>query len=216
MFRRDTTTLTLGLLCLGLLCRGSAFAVLAGNVKHQNIMLWWLLVIMAIVLLCSCLNPRHELRESAIRALDASVMACRFEPPADDDVWNRKARTPRSEARRNTSASASKHVRGAAPLQRPHEVIPQSSTAARRKRVTPFISKRIAARQRFRCAMCGELLQEDWEVDHITSLQRGGSNDLSNLQALHKRCHAYKNHVEQRGERSILATDNTCRDQVGR
>ena len=51
----------------------------------------------------------------------------------------------------------------------------------------------------FRYAMCGELLQEDWEVDHVLSLQRGGSNDLSNLQALHKRCHAYKNHVEQRG-----------------
>ena len=48
-----------------------------------------------------------------------------------------------------------------------------------------------------RCAK--QILQEDWEIDHIVSLQRGGSNDLSNLQALHKRCHAYKNHVEQRG-----------------
>lgn len=199
--RRDSTLNLglLGLLCLGVLGRRSSFAVLAGNVKHQNTMIWWLFVLMAIVLLCSCLNARNELRESAIRALDASVMAGRFEPPADDDVWNRKARTrpPRAEAGRNTSPS--KHGPDAAPLQRPHEVIPQSSTATRRKRVTPFISKKIAARQQFRCAMCGEILQEDWEVDHVLSLQRGGGNDLSNLQALHKRCHAYKNSVEQRG-----------------
>ena len=164
-------------------------------------MIWWLLIIMAIVLLCSCQSPRNELRESAIRALDSSVMAARFEPPVDDDVvWNRKARTPpRAEA--GLSASPSKHVRNAAMLQRRREVVPQTSTAStsKRKRVTPFISKKTAARQQVRCAMCGELSQEDWEIDHIVSLQRGGSNDLSNLQALHKRCHAYKNHVEQRG-----------------
>ena len=72
------------------------------------------------------------------------------------------------------------------------------TTADRRKRATPFISKKVAARQEFRCAMCGDLLQEDWEIDHVLSLQHGGGNELSNLQALHKRCHAYKNHLEQR------------------
>ena len=112
-------------------------------------MLWWLLVLMAIVLLCSCLNRSNELRESAIRALDASVIAGRFEPPVDDDVvWNRKARTrpPRAEAGRNTSVSPSKHVRDAAPLQRRREVVPQTSTAStstRRKRVTPCISNKM-------------------------------------------------------------------------
>ena len=56
--------------------------------------------------------------------------------------------------------------------------------------------------------MCGKLLQEDWEVDHVVSLQMGGSNDLSNLQALHKRCHAFKNHLEQRG-RGLPTTART-------
>ena len=46
------------------------------------------------------------------------------------------------------------------------------TAAHRRKRVTPFISKKVAARQEFRCAMCGELLQEDWEIDHVRSLQK--------------------------------------------
>ena len=71
------------------------------------------------------------------------------------------------------------------------------TAAHRRKRVTPFIWKKLAARQEFRCAMCGELLQEDWEIDHVRGLQDGKGNELSNLQALHKRCHAYKNHLEQ-------------------
>ena len=156
---------------------------------------------MAIVLLCSCLNARNELRESAIRALDAS-MAGRFEPPVDDEVVPKRKEgqtPPRAEARRN-NRNPSKHGPDAAPLQRRPEVVPQTSTApTKRKRVTPFISKKIAARQKFRCAMCKELLLEYWEIDHIISLQRGGSNDLSNLQALHKRYHAFKNHLEQRG-----------------
>ena len=144
-------------------------------------MIWWLLVLMGIVLLCSCLNPRNELRESAIRALDASVL-CGLGG----------LDTEESEAAESAPA----------PLRRRREVVPPTSgasTSTRRKRATPFISKKIAARQQFRCAMCNKILQEDWEIDHIVSLQRGGSNDLSNLQALHKRCHAYKNHVEQRG-----------------
>ena len=144
-------------------------------------MIWWLLVLMGIVLLCSCLAPHNELRESAIRALDASVL-CGL-GGLDTEETEAEESAP-------------------APFQRRHEVVPQTSgasTSTRRKRVTPFISKKIAAGQQFRCAMCKKLLQEDWEIDHIVSLQRGGSNDLSNLQALHKRCHAYKNHIEQRG-----------------
>ena len=49
--------------------------------------------------------------------------------------------------------------------------------------------------------MCGELLQEDFEVDHVIPLHRGGSfdNNIESLQALHKRCHMLKNSLEQRG-----------------
>ena len=143
-------------------------------------MLRCLLVLMFIALLCAWLAPSKTLRDSALQALDSSVL-CGL-GGLDTEETEAAERAP-------------------APLQRRHEV-PQTSgasTSTRRKRVTPFISKKIAARQQFRCAMCKKLLQEDWEIDHIVSLQRGGSNDLSNLQALHKRCHAYKNHIEQRG-----------------
>ena len=43
-------------------------------------------------------------------------------------------------------------------------------------------------------------LQEEFEVDHIAPLHRGGSfdNDIYSLQAPHKRCHLPKNSLEQR------------------
>jgi hypothetical protein len=174
--------------------------VLAGNVKHQNIMIWWLLVLMAIVLLCSCLNPRHALRESAIRAIDASVMASRF----DDDVWNRKARTPqRAEA--GLSASPSKHVRDAAPLQRQGEVVPQTSAAPasrKRQRVTPFQAKLVAASQDWRCGCgCrdpedaqgrGYQLDANFEIDHRVPTRWGGRHDKSNWVAVLRAHHAIK------------------------
>ena len=149
-------------------------------------MLRCLLVFLAAVMLCAWLSPSKKLRESALQALDSSLR-CGLDSLDAEHIENADT--------------------AAAPLQRRHEVSSRSSavpaSTTKRKRVTPFISKKVAASQQFKCAMCGELLQEDWEVDHVLSLQRGGSNDLSNLQALHKRCHAYKNHVEQfRGERT--------------
>ena len=146
-------------------------------------MLRYLVVFLAVALLCACLTPNKTLRESALQALDSGMLCGMDGLDAEETEVAERA---------------------AAPLQRRLEVSSRTSAspATKRRRVTPFISKKVAARQQFRCAMCGELLQEDWEVDHIVSLQRGGSNDLSNLQALHKRCHAYKNHVEQRGERT--------------
>jgi 5-methylcytosine-specific restriction endonuclease McrA len=68
------------------------------------------------------------------------------------------------------------------------------------ERITPFQAKRVAARQHWRCAMCGELLQEDFECDHVVPLHQGGSvdNNIIALQALHKRCHLLKNSIEQR------------------
>ena len=145
-------------------------------------MLRCLLVFLAAVLLCAWLSPNKKLRESALQALDSSLR-CGLDSLDAEHIENAETAAVHLQRRREVSSRSS--------------AVPTSTT--KRKRVTPFISKKVAASQQFKCAMCMKLLQEDWEVDHIVSLQRGGSNDLSNLQALHKRCHAYKNHVEQRG-----------------
>ena len=48
------------------------------------------------------------------------------------------------------------------------------------------------------CAICGKPIfsyQEDFSVDHITPLSRGGTNDISNLRATHKFCNTLKDNM---------------------
>lgn len=56
------------------------------------------------------------------------------------------------------------------------------------------IKKKIYAKQGYLCLLCGESLigEELVEVDHIMSKKEGGSNDIENIQALHKICHQQK------------------------
>ena len=134
------------------------------------------LILVGLALLCAWLAPSTELRHSAMRALESSML-----------MVTRTGGLPEEESDEGQPSA----------LYRKECKATSARAPTKRKRVTPFISKKVAARQKFRCAMCGELLAEDWEVDHVVSLQHGGGNDLGNLQALHKRCHAYKNHLEQ-------------------
>lgn len=50
----------------------------------------------------------------------------------------------------------------------------------------------VAARQNWLCEKCGNMLQATYEIDHIVRLDRGGSNDISNLSALCVSCHKNK------------------------
>lgn len=51
----------------------------------------------------------------------------------------------------------------------------------------------IFQRQRGRCAICGERVSEnDRSDDHIISLEKGGTNDKSNMQVTHIRCNQSK------------------------
>ena len=60
----------------------------------------------------------------------------------------------------------------------------------KRKHFTPLVSKQVAARQQFRCAICNRLFDDQlWDLDHIVPLFRGGSNHLSNIRAVCRGCH---------------------------
>ncbi len=160
-------------------------------------MLWVLFGLLLACALCSWLLPDSPLARSTARALDASVLLLSQDSASDDLPQPRRAvatpprhlpqpQTPRPGARR-----------GAAP------------TAARRKRVTPFQAKRIAAAQDWRCACgCigpydpqrrGYLLDASYEIDHRVPLSAGGSNDESNLQALLRIHHQAKSSAFTRG-----------------
>ena len=156
------------------------------------------LVLVAIVMLCSCLAPHSDLRESAVRALDSSVlMVGRFGPPpgeVDDAPRNKKAWTPpRAEARR---ASRGLSKRGTDAKWR---------TALYRKRPTPLMQKRVAVRFGFKCAICNQPLDLTWETDHIIPLNAAKSfedaeilNSIDNLQPVHRACHQIKTSREAR------------------
>ena len=64
--------------------------------------------------------------------------------------------------------------------------------------ISPYSKKLVASRQHWKCAICGRILDASYEIDHITELSRGGTDDMSNLRALHRSCHILR-HTEEAG-----------------
>jgi hypothetical protein len=51
------------------------------------------------------------------------------------------------------------------------------------------------------------MLTAFFEVDHVVALWRGGSNDITNLQALHRECHAAKGAAERRAQSTAVTPE---------
>ena len=56
--------------------------------------------------------------------------------------------------------------------------------------------KYVASQQNWKCAKCSCQLDATFEVDHKIDLQFGGSNHVSNLEALCRNCHGKKTAME--------------------
>ena len=66
----------------------------------------------------------------------------------------------------------------------------------KRKRLPDSLCKLVAARQRYRCQACDELLDHCFEVDHVDEVADGGDQlDDQNMQALCPGCHRKKTHA---------------------
>ena len=65
------------------------------------------------------------------------------------------------------------------------------------RNVSEKTKKIVAGGQSWKCAMCYDILPPTYEVDHIMRLEFGGSNDISNLQALCPNCHRKKTMLEK-------------------
>jgi hypothetical protein len=72
-----------------------------------------------------------------------------------------------------------------------------ASTTREKRNVTGLMKKKVAADQAWKCAYCGSLLDESFQVDHKLALFKGGTNDISNLAAVCCNCHAKKTMAER-------------------
>lgn len=82
------------------------------------------------------------------------------------------------------------------PVQRQQPVVYVDADGGVKQRFKRSVSESkkrfVAARQNWLCEKCGNMLQATYEIDHIVRLDRGGSNDISNLSALCVSCHKNK------------------------
>lgn len=70
----------------------------------------------------------------------------------------------------------------------------------RRRTLNAHKKRVVAARAEWKCELCGILLDEAFEVDHIVQFALGGTDDLDNCRALCRGCHG-KVTVRQEMER---------------
>jgi 5-methylcytosine-specific restriction endonuclease McrA len=78
------------------------------------------------------------------------------------------------------------------------EKIKYSGKNSNKRSVSQAKKKFVAARQKWSCNDCKQILDASFEVDHIVELQHGGNNHIDNLVALCRNCHGKKtmlNHI---------------------
>ena len=172
-------------------------------------MLWWLVILLAIAFCCSFVAPDSGLHKSALQAFDSSVGVL-SRAGVEQSATSRRERTKRGEDEPGIAGRAEGSFRGSvsasAPQLRSLRAAPRPTlplrTSSIRKRVTPLMQKRVAARYGFKCAICGLPFTDSslWEIDHIVPLSAARTaadvarlNDISNLQPVHRSpCHQMK------------------------
>lgn len=71
-----------------------------------------------------------------------------------------------------------------------------SSHTSTKRSVSETKKKIVASSQQWACKNCKSQLNAWFEVDHIMRLDKGGTNDVSNLVALCRECHGCKTAME--------------------
>lgn len=74
--------------------------------------------------------------------------------------------------------------------------IANSGKRSTKRSVSETKKKYVAASQDWKCKKCGVKLPAWFEVDHRQRLEDGGSNHVSNLEALCRECHGEKTALE--------------------
>ena len=61
-----------------------------------------------------------------------------------------------------------------------------------KRSVSETKKKYVASQQNWKCKKCKNMLSATFEIDHVIELNAGGSNHVSNLEALCRECHGKK------------------------
>ena len=72
-----------------------------------------------------------------------------------------------------------------------------SGKIATSRSVSETKKKYVASNQQWKCAKCHRQLDATFEIDHKTRLADGGSNHISNLEALCRNCHGEKTMMDK-------------------
>ena len=65
------------------------------------------------------------------------------------------------------------------------------------RNVSNTLKKHVASNQQWTCAICKNILDASYEIDHIIPLYKNGSNNIINLQALCRNCHGKKTIIDR-------------------
>jgi 5-methylcytosine-specific restriction enzyme A len=67
-----------------------------------------------------------------------------------------------------------------------------NSGKTNKRSVSESKKKYVASNQNWKCGKCQKILDATFEIDHKVELQHGGTNHVSNLEALCRNCHGQK------------------------
>tara|TARA_B100001094_G_scaffold293754_1_gene313868 strand:- start:9506 stop:9940 length:435 start_codon:yes stop_codon:yes gene_type:complete len=71
-----------------------------------------------------------------------------------------------------------------------------SGSKGTKRSVSETKKKYVASQQNWTCNKCNQKLNHTFEVDHKVRLEYGGTNEVSNLEALCRECHGQKTSFE--------------------
>lgn len=80
--------------------------------------------------------------------------------------------------------------------ERSSHIIMESGKKSSKRSVSETKKKYVAAQQGWKCKHCQTELSAWFEVDHKVRLEYGGTNEVSNLEALCRECHGKKTAME--------------------
>ena len=75
-------------------------------------------------------------------------------------------------------------------------IINRSGKGSTKRSVSETKKKYVASQQNWKCKHCQTQLTAWFEVDHVQRLEHGGSNEVTNLEALCRECHGKKTSME--------------------